>query len=109
LGVEMIETTAFATSLASKPGGGNSMTKQKHATAALMGLLFAGGTIVTAGTATAAVSTAQSLATAPSAMVSTVSNTTTRNRPRCHWVHGHWRYRRGHRIWVSGHRVCYRR
>lgn len=83
------------------------MTKQKHATAALLGLLFAGGTILTAGTATASVSAGQNAATASGNATNVVSRAP-ENQPRCRWVRGHWRwdYRRGHRVWVRGHRVC---
>ena len=84
------------------------MTKQKHATAAVLGLALAGGMFVTASTATASAAAGQSLTTAPKGLVSTVS-TAPETRPRCRWIRGHWRwdYRRGHRVWIRGHRVCW--
>ncbi|MGH3380334.1 MAG: hypothetical protein ACRDP6_36930 [Actinoallomurus sp.] len=83
------------------------MTKQKHATAALLGLAFAGGTILTAGTATASVPAGQRTVIASSA--AHAASQAPANRPRCRWVRGHWRwdYRRGHRAWVPGHRMCW--
>jgi hypothetical protein len=91
-----------------KPRGGKYMRKRKPATAALLGLLFAGGTILAAGTASASVTSGQHLTTAPSSTIAIV--TAAPERPRCHWVHGRWRwdYRRGHRVWVPRHRVCWR-
>ena len=82
------------------------MTKQKHAAAALLGLAFAGGAIVTGGTAVASVPAGQSAVIASSS-TQTVSLAPA-SRPRCRWVRGHWRwdYRRGHRAWVPGHRRC---
>jgi hypothetical protein len=80
------------------------MTKQKHAAAALLGLAFAGGSILTAGTATASVPAGRS-----AVIASSPTHAASLDRPRCRWVHGHWRwdYRRGHRAWVRGHRMCW--
>jgi hypothetical protein len=82
------------------------MTKQKPATAVLLGLFFAGGTALAAGPASASAATGQRLATASNGTTAIVSGI--QERPRCRWVRGHWRwdYRRGHRVWVPRHRIC---
>lgn len=78
------------------------MTKQKYAAATLLGLLFTAGTILTAGTASAATG-GQRITTATTTAAAGVPE-----RPKCYWVRGHWRwdYRRGERVWVPRHRVC---
>jgi hypothetical protein len=83
------------------------VTIQKHTTAVLLGLLFAGGTIFAAGPATASVSAGQSTVIASSTPTNAISRAP-ENRPRCHWVRGHyrWDYRRGRRVWRRAHRVC---
>jgi hypothetical protein len=81
------------------------MTKREHAAATLLGLLFAGGTVLAAGSASASVAAGQRLTTSNG---TTAVVTGSPERPRCHWVRGRWRWdrRRGHRVWVPRHRVC---
>jgi hypothetical protein len=83
------------------------MAKQRHGTAALLGLLIAGGTLVTAGPASASAAAGQRLGNAPSIETAVVTGALQRP-PRCRFVRGHWRWdrRRGRRVWVPRHRIC---
>jgi hypothetical protein len=83
------------------------MAKRKYATAMSLGLMLAGGTIAVASSASASVVAGQRLAGAPTSATAVVTGV--QERPRCRYVRGHfrWDYRRGHRVWVPRHRVCW--